>query len=579
MKNSKGMPEDKFQALLQQVTDYSNVDIPWVDYLKDISGKLIDFSRCDEVELHIKIEDRADVWDIIKRTRKSFNLEILSFNPEGKKKLPFSPEFISNFLNFYKDKPAGKYDRSLPFFTQKGSFCTGDIGKTLTVYPEKILARHYYSFRANNDVRSMAIIPIVVGFDRKGILQLMSSKKDFFSRSDIEGFENLTPTLGLAIMSKRSQATLKERVKEMTCLYGIATAVERHGTSLDRILESTVELIPPAWQYPEITEIRIVLNGDTFSTPGFRTSPYNQTTDIVVKGRKRGFIEVVYLEEKQEFDEGPFLEEERKLLDTIARELSLLTERIQAELEEQNLHAQLRHADRLATIGQLASGIAHEVNEPLCNILGFAQLAEKDPELPDQTNLDLQKIINAALHARLIVKKLLIFSRQMPTTKIKVNLNELVKEGLYFFESRCAKEGIDVQYTLDPELPEIVIDPSQIKQVIVNLVVNAIQAMPKGGKLIIQTKPCSDYVSLSVNDTGTGMHEEVLKQIFLPFFTTKDVGEGTGLGLSVVHGIVSSHGGTIDVRSAPGTGSHFEVLLPLTHTVELEEEVEVDNNA
>jgi signal transduction histidine kinase len=575
MKNRPDIPEYKFQALLQQVTDYSNVDIPWVDYLKDISGQLIDFSKCDVVELHIKIEDRKDVWDVIKRTRELFHFDILSFTPEGKKKLPYSPEFISNFSRFYKIKPTDGYDRSLPFLTEQGSFWTGDIRDTLTVHPEKILEEHYYSFRVDEDIHSIAIIPLVVGYDRKGVLQLMSRKKHFFSSTDIERFENLVPTLGLAIMSKRSQAALKERVKEMTCLYGIATAVERYGTSLNRILESTVNLIPPAWQYPEITQGRIVLNGETYSTPGFKKSPYKQTADIVVKGKKRGFIDVFYLEKKQEFDEGPFLIEERKLLDTISRELALLIDRIQSELEEQNLHAQLRHADRLATIGQLASGIAHEVNEPLCNILGFAQLVEKNPGLPGQTKKDLEKIVNAALHAREIVKKLLIFSRQMPTSKLKVSLNELVKEGLYFFESRCIKEGIDVRYTLDPDLPEIVIDPSQIKQVIVNLVVNAIQAMPKGGTLIIQSQLCGDHVSLMVIDTGSGMNEEVLKQIFLPFFTTKDVGEGTGLGLSVVHGIVSSHGGSINVRSGPGTGSRFEVLLPLIHTAELEEEVEV----
>ena len=130
-------------------------------------------------------------------------------------------------------------------------------------------------------------------------------------------------------------------------------------------------------------------------------------------------------------------------------------------------------------------------------------------------------------------------------------------------KSRANKSGIRIILALDKDVPEIDADQSQIYQVLVNLAVNAMQAMPKGGELTISTKLKQSFVSLTVTDTGIGMDEETRKKVFMPFFTTKDIGEGTGIGLSVVHSIVNSHGGTISVESEVSRGSSFEVRLPL----------------
>ncbi|MCK4595835.1 PAS domain-containing sensor histidine kinase, partial [candidate division WOR-3 bacterium] len=180
-----------------------------------------------------------------------------------------------------------------------------------------------------------------------------------------------------------------------------------------------------------------------------------------------------------------------------------------------------------------------------------------------QAGYDIEKIINASLHAREVVKKLLIFARQMPTRKTSVNLNQIIKEGLYFLESRCTTQGVKLKRFLSSDLPEIIADPAQLNQVLVNLVVNAAQAMPEGGDLTITTKAIDEKVLLIIEDMGVGMSEEVIKQIFIPFFTTKDVGQGTGLGLPVVHGIVTSHGGSIKVESKVGKGTCFEIRLPV----------------
>ncbi|MCE5269622.1 MAG: hypothetical protein LLG00_17225 [Planctomycetaceae bacterium] len=356
---------------------------------------------------------------------------------------------------------------------------------------------------------------------------------------------------------------LRERVKELTCLYSILQLAGRPDIQVAELLQGVVELLPPAWQYPEATVARILLDDHCYTTNGYRRCAHKQAVALVIKGRPRGCIEVGFLTKNPTRDEGPFLKEERHLIDTVGRQVALFIERREAAEEKSRLQLQLRHADRLATIGQISAGVAHELNEPLGNILAFAQLARKTPELPKQVASDLDRIVATSLRTREIIRKLMLFSRQMPPRKSRVNVNAVVDDALCLLESRCLRNGISIDRRLSPSLPGIVADASQLNQVLVNLVVNAIHAMPDGGTLKIATRADGDQVMISVEDNGVGMTAKVLKQIFVPFFTTKDVNEGTGLGLSVVHGIVTSHGGTIDVRSTPGCGSCFEVRLPL----------------
>ncbi len=355
---------------------------------------------------------------------------------------------------------------------------------------------------------------------------------------------------------------LRERVKELTCLYSLAQLADRPNITLDCLLQGIAELLPPAWQYPEIAAGCILFDERLYATANFRDGDSSQTAALIVNDERRGFVKVVYLEKKPELDEGPFLKEERNLIDTLAKQISLVLQRRQSQEEKKRFQEQLRHADRLATIGQLAAGVAHELNEPLVTILGFAQLVEKQAGLPEQTIRDLGKIIDTALHAREIVKKLMLFARQMPPRMLWVNLNAIIGDALSLFESRCAKQNIALVQKTASELPEITADPSQMRQLLVNLVVNAIQAMPAGGVLTVSTSFQENQVLLIVEDNGVGMSEEVRKQLFIPFFTTKDINEGTGLGLPVVHGIVTSHGGTITVESSLGRGSRFEIRLP-----------------
>jgi two-component system, NtrC family, sensor kinase len=362
--------------------------------------------------------------------------------------------------------------------------------------------------------------------------------------------------------SDPTQWALRERVKELLCLYGIAKVVEGPPRPLQEVACGIVALLPPSWQHPEVSTARITLDGQSYCSEPFAEGLDRQSADIVVSGQRRGTVEVFYLQEMPLFDEGPFLKEERSLINEVARQIALVLERQQAETERAQLQEQLRNADRLATVGKLAAGVAHELNEPLGVILGYAQLTLREFGIPDQMGRNLEKIVKASLHAREVIRKLLLFSRQVPSERRPIQLNAVVKDSLYLLESRCIKSGVKIALRLGKDLPEVLADPGQIQQVVLNLGVNAIQAMSAGGTLKVITELAGDHVLLTVEDTGVGMGPATVSQIFNPFFTTKEVGQGTGLGLSVVHGIITAHGGTIQVDSAPGRGSRFNILLP-----------------
>ncbi len=362
--------------------------------------------------------------------------------------------------------------------------------------------------------------------------------------------------------SRPASSELQERVKELTCLYAVSQIIVGAELDLPDRIRKIVTILPSAWRYPDLAVARITLDQQRFESLGYERVHAVQRADLVVEGRRRGCVEVGYISTPPGDSEVPFLPEERNLIENIAHQLSLCITRQEGATRRAVLEQELRHADRLATIGQLAARAAHEMNEPLCSVLGFAQLALKTPGTPQAVSNDLREIVNASLRARDLVKKLLLFARQTPIERVPMNLNERVEEALFLLEAGSEKQGIRLMRRLAEDLPTIEADPIQIRQVLVNLTVNAMQAIATEGTVTVETRAEPQHVILSVSDTGQGMSPDVLKNIFNPFFTTKEPGEGTGLGLSVVHGIVASHGGTIEVESQVGQGSRFIVRLP-----------------
>jgi len=360
---------------------------------------------------------------------------------------------------------------------------------------------------------------------------------------------------------------LRERVKELACLYEVATAFVEYRGSLRECLQRIVAMLPRACRFPERTVASLRLDDLEAVSPGHDpadgTDDPQITSALVIAGVNRGHIALRWSGGRSAADVEPFLAEERSLLDTVARQVGVFVESVEAEQKRSHMEAQLRHTDRLATIGQLAAGVAHELNEPLGNVLGFAQLALKVPDVPEQVRSDLGRIVQASLHGREIIRKLLVFARQAPASKQPTALNAVVEEAMFLLEAGCENGGIRFVRELAVDLPTVDADPVQVRQVVTNLVINAMQAITGAGVITVRTNVDREAIVLAVADTGSGMEPEVLRCVFDPFFTTKDVGQGTGLGLAVVQGIVTGHAGSIEVESNPGRGSEFRVRLPL----------------
>jgi len=233
-------------------------------------------------------------------------------------------------------------------------------------------------------------------------------------------------------------------------------------------------------------------------------------------------------------------------------------------VELKQTQAQLVQSAKLAAIGELAANIAHEINNPLTSVLGFASyLAERAPA-GDPMREELNLIQDEAARARDIVRDLLDFSRQREFSPQPSDINVVVEQTVAMVRRQGSFENVDLKEIYGADLPQVEVDISRIKQVFLNIINNAIYAMSGSGSLTIRTAPVGDdLVQVEFTDTGTGIAPEHLDRIFEPFFTTKPTVSGTGLGLSVSLGIVQSHGGTIDVHSEVGKGATFRVKLPV----------------
>jgi PAS domain S-box-containing protein len=245
--------------------------------------------------------------------------------------------------------------------------------------------------------------------------------------------------------------------------------------------------------------------------------------------------------------------------------MSDITERRQAEAIQRQTQEQLVMASRLASLGRLASGVAHEINNPLTVVIGGAQmLMERD--IPEDIREDLFLITDSAQCVAGIVQGLLVFARQSAPGREYVNINALLSRVLRIQAHEMKIHDIEVTTRFAPDLPWTMVDVGQIQQVFLNTIVNADQAMVKahnGGHFLIKTEQVDDFIRVTFKDDGVGIAKEDLPKLFDPFFTTKAVGEGVGLGLSISYGIIQAHNGRIYARGKPGKGATFVVELPI----------------
>lgn len=251
----------------------------------------------------------------------------------------------------------------------------------------------------------------------------------------------------------------------------------------------------------------------------------------------------------------PFPACDRMLYQTLLRDVT----------ELKSWEDKLLQSERLTAMGKLAGEIAHEINNPLGGILLYANLIREDLSEENEARENLEKIIKLATRCRIIAKGLLNFGRSSSRTYAPVDLNKTIREMFSLMEDHYILRNVRSKIRLAPNLPHFMGDKSQIEQVVLNLVINAGEAMHGEGALLVETRleESPRAVRLRVQDSGPGISHDLLPRIFEPFFTTKRPGKGTGLGLSITHGIVQRHGGKIVVHSRPGHGTTFDVTLPL----------------
>ena len=225
------------------------------------------------------------------------------------------------------------------------------------------------------------------------------------------------------------------------------------------------------------------------------------------------------------------------------------------------LEEQLRKTERLAELGTLASGMAHEIGTPMNVILGRAELLIRKTT-DESAKRGLATIVTQVERITKIMNQLLSFARKRPVERRPLNLSVVIKDVLEVVQERMKSNNIQTQIDIVSPVPEVLADPDQMSQVLLNLILNACQAMPEGGTIRIGLQSHHPNLELTISDSGDGIPKENVSRLFDPFFTTKPVGEGTGLGLTVAHGIIQEHDGTITVDSKPGQGATFRILLP-----------------
>ncbi|WP_158841801.1 sensor histidine kinase [Polaribacter sp. L3A8] len=354
---------------------------------------------------------------------------------------------------------------------------------------------------------------------------------------------------------------LKERIKELTCLYRVSSLIrESDFNNVAVLLKEIAISLKEAIRFPEEAFVEIKVDGITVVAGKKIEDVIFIISAIKTFSHIKGAVTVGY--SKQKFSENAFLKEEKLLLKKIALEIGDFLEREQIKEKEKIAQSQIERAGRLTILGQITAGIAHELNTPLANILGFTELLKERYKEDEIGSEDLEKVINSAIYSREVVKKLMFFSCEMPQQMTSININLIIDESIRLLNPNFTKKNISYTISFSSDEVYLKVDKIQLTQVIFNLVMNAIYFSPVNGEINLDVKEKRKIVEIKISDQGEGISKENSENIFNPFFTTKPVGDGAGLGLSVVHGIIKSHKGAITHEPNSPKGTIFVVRFP-----------------
>lgn len=353
---------------------------------------------------------------------------------------------------------------------------------------------------------------------------------------------------------------LEERVKEISCLYKISKVAQDFSMALDDKIARIMKIIPSGWEYPDDLQVFLTLNGKQYGHPLEK----EDSLSVPLHNKEKVVGEIFVAYNKLQKSSSSFLIEEHQLLEQISIELSSVITLYYQQKREEEIRSKLRREDRLNILAELTAGIAHELNTPLGNILGFAEIIQKNVNDP-QTREDLRKIITSTLNAREIVKKLMYFSCEMPSNFKPLNVSKIIMETCSLLTLNFREADIKLQTELLVTDHRIVGDELQLTQVFLNLILNAIDAAAEKSTITIRNYVEDQNLYIAISDEGKGIAKEDISAVFQPFYTTKK--NGTGLGLSVVHGIVQAHKGSIEVDSVLNKGTTFTIKLPLENEI------------
>jgi two-component system clock-associated histidine kinase SasA len=367
---------------------------------------------------------------------------------------------------------------------------------------------------------------------------------------------------------------LSERVKELNCLYGISKLVEDRNLTLEEVLQGVVDLIPPSWQYPDVTCACIKLKNQLINTANFRETIWKQAETIVVNGEHFGTVEVYYLEEKPESDEGPFLDEERNLIHVLAERLGHIIEhrlagnRIQS-LYEQEKELRERLQVEMESRIDFTRNLIHELKTPLTSLVATSQLL-----FEEERNKKLGKLaqyvwkgannLNNRIDELHDVVKGEIGKLELDLKPL--DLKQLLLSVVEETRALARQYSVAINLKVAESLPEVYADPVRVRQIVLNLLNNAFKYASAGGKVAIRATAKSASVTVEVQDRGPGIAEQAQEHMFEPGYQKVYSGGrsgGLGIGLTLCKLLVELHGGRIWVRSQPGKGSSFFFTLPL----------------
>ncbi len=357
-----------------------------------------------------------------------------------------------------------------------------------------------------------------------------------------------------------TEEDLRDKIKELTCLYDISKTISKSDSINTETLLDIIQSVKNAWRYNIDNVVELRTRDHYLFTSEKTESTVCQSSPILVDKTIYGNIEVHYPSKKYNLDD--FNDDEQQFLDTIAIEIGNYIEKYKVLERKAALRRTLERMERLSLLGEMTAGIAHELNTPLGNILGFAELI-KEQNLNPEIDADISIVINSVIYSREIVKKLMFFSCEMPQKLEMQALKPIIIFALNFLKSNFQKKSIKYELTFKDDNIVARIDSVQITQVLFNLLINAIYASPEKStiKIIVDNNESNLYIK--IEDNGTGIPDSIKEKIFEPFFSTKPFNYGSGLGLSVVQGIIKNHNGEITFQNNFPNGSIFSIRIPL----------------